>query len=263
MGSRIFGQIGPFEPEREGWPEYAERMEYFFSANNIQGDKRKAIFLSTIGAGPYRLLRSLMSPVKPGEKSYDELVEAMSQHYCPKPSEIVQRYKFNSRIRKSHESVAEYVSQLRALAEHCNFGGSLEEMLRDRLVCGIEDTAIQRKLLAEADLTLKKAVDIALAMESAVKDAETIGETGTKVNRVVVARSLASSKPQGKSLTCYRCGHSSHKASQCKFKDSLCHHCGKKGHLKKVCRSWLQAQKKHFQVKHLAESNEPDPLPST
>ena len=40
-----------------------------------------------------------------------------------------------------------YVSELRSLAEHCNFGAMLDLMLRDRLVCGINDDAIQRRLL--------------------------------------------------------------------------------------------------------------------
>ena len=51
----------------------------------------------------------------------------------------------------------------------CDFGASLEEMLRDRLVCGIKDEHFQRRLLAEPNLTFKKAQlqDIAQALESA------------------------------------------------------------------------------------------------
>ncbi len=37
----------------------------------------------------------------------------------------------------------------------------LEDMLRDRLVCGIAVGSIQRRLLAEPELTLKKTVDFA------------------------------------------------------------------------------------------------------
>ena len=42
-------------------------------------------------------------------------------------------------------------------------------MLRERLVCGINHPAIQKTLLAEKDLTLDKAVDIARALETAEK----------------------------------------------------------------------------------------------
>ena len=42
-------------------------------------------------------------------------------------------------------------------------------MLRDRLVCGIADNVIQKRLLAEDPLTLTKALDISKGMESAAK----------------------------------------------------------------------------------------------
>ena len=47
-------------------------------------------------------------------------------------------------------------------------------MLRDRLVCGIADEQIQRRLLAERELSFAKAWDIARAMEDASKNADEI-----------------------------------------------------------------------------------------
>ena len=74
-------------------------------------------------------MRSLISPAKPNDKSFGQLVEAMRGHLCPPPSEIVQCHKFNSRIRQDGESVAVYVSELKALAQYCNYGETLEVML--------------------------------------------------------------------------------------------------------------------------------------
>ena len=107
----------------------------FFDTNGItEGEKKRAIFLSVIGPSTYRLLKNLVSPAKPGEKSYADLVETLTTHYNPAPSETIQRFKFHTRVRKTGETVATYVSELRSIAEYCNFGSSLEEMLRDRLV---------------------------------------------------------------------------------------------------------------------------------
>ena len=50
---------------------------------------------------------------------------------------IFQHYQFNSQQYATSETVAEYVVALLKLAEHCNFRNTLDEMLRDRLVCGI------------------------------------------------------------------------------------------------------------------------------
>ena len=98
----------------------------------------------------------------------------MKQHHSPIPSEIVQRYKFHTRSRKTGESVATFVAELRALAEFCNFGTTLEDMLRDRLVCGINDEHTQRRLLSEPTLTFKKALEVAQGLEMAAKNARTL-----------------------------------------------------------------------------------------
>ena len=71
-------------------------------------------------------------------------------------------------MRKADESVSSYVAELHSLAVYCNLGATLEVMLRDRLVCGINNEGIQNKLLAETDLTYGKALDIARSLEVAV-----------------------------------------------------------------------------------------------
>ena len=57
-------------------------------------------------------------------------------------------------------------------------------MLRDRLVWDINNEKIQQRLLAELDLTLKKAEEIALAMELALKHVVDIQTTVTTPSKV-------------------------------------------------------------------------------
>ena len=54
---------------------------------------------------------------------------------------------------------------------NCEFGTHLQDSLRDRLLCGLYNTHIQKKLLTEDKLTFEKSVDISTAMETAAKDA--------------------------------------------------------------------------------------------
>ena len=76
------------------------------------------------------------------DKSFQELVQLVKDHHEPMPSVIVQRYHFNSRVRKQGETVAVYVAELRQLSQHCEFGTTLNDMLQDRLVCSIQDKRI-------------------------------------------------------------------------------------------------------------------------
>lgn len=69
---------------------YIERVDHFFAANEIANtDRKKSAFLAVIGMTTYMLVRNLVSPAKPGEKSYNELVKALKDHFNPTPSETV------------------------------------------------------------------------------------------------------------------------------------------------------------------------------
>ena len=158
----------------------------------------------------------------------------MKKHQDPTPSVIVQRYKFNSRVRHTGESVASYVAELHHLSEHCEYGDTLNDMLRDRLVCSIADSCIQRALLAEKELTFDKIYEKALAMESTEKNTQDL-TAPAPVQSVGLSKPTAPKSTQG----CHRCGEK-HNASKCKFKEAKCHKCGKIGHLARVCRSQPQ-----------------------
>ena len=90
-----YGKIGEYKPDSEDWSKYVERLENFLVANNItSAEKKRVMFLAVIGPSAYRILQSLVAPEKPNEKSYTDLKKLLSDHYCPKPSEIIQRSKF-------------------------------------------------------------------------------------------------------------------------------------------------------------------------
>jgi len=268
-----FGSIGEFEEGKEDWPQYVERLTHFFAANGIAEDeKKRSVFLSVIGPNAYKLLRSVISPAKPGEKTFQELVTAMMEHHSPTPSEIVQRYKFHSRFRKPGESIATFVSELRSLAEFCNFEGTLEDQIRDRLVCGVNDDQIQRRLLSEVKLTYKRALELVQGLKMAAKNVRELqtssrmpsGPTPSDSMMGGVHRLRPASRKKVPDSACYRCGKAGHFAAKCRFKDAKCHNCGKMGHLRKVCRSkkTSPAAGSHDQqqrtVKHLEEEPSPE-----
>ena len=139
----MYGTVGEFKENEESWTQYVERLEQYFLANEIKDETMRAIFLSICGSKTYGLLRDILQPHKPAETEFANIVKELEKHYHPKPSEIVERFKFHSRLRKEGENVATFVAELRKLSEHCNFGESLEGMLRNRLVCGINNDRIQ------------------------------------------------------------------------------------------------------------------------
>ena len=146
--------VSQFDAKKEEWSSYIERMQHYFVANDVKDTaKMKSILLCACGPTTYRLIRSLMTEDALKTSTFQQLVAAVRDYCEPKPSSIIQRYKFNTRVRKPGETIAAYVAALRELAQHCKYGDSLSDMLRDRLVCGVNHEGITKKLLAEKDLT--------------------------------------------------------------------------------------------------------------
>ena len=128
-------------------------------------------------------------------------------------------------------------------------------MLRDRLVCGVNDERVQRRLLSEREtrLDFKRALELANMMESADKN-----------SRELQSRASAGTQPQSQKEVyqvtsaggCWRCGKQHHKPG---FKTARCHNCGKVGH---VCRKAAEGRPPRAvkTVPGQQESSEQSPL---
>ena len=155
------GKIKEYKPDGESIAAYLEQGELFFAANNIEDEKKVTVFLSVLGASTYTLLRDLVAPTKPSEKSFTQLKELLKKHYEPTRIVIAEQFYFHHRSQQSGESIAQYMAELQKLATHCEFAIYLEESLRDHFVCGIRSEGIQRSLLMEKNLTLTRAIELA------------------------------------------------------------------------------------------------------
>ena len=109
MATATLGKVGEFNQLEDSWQNYIERLGFFFTANGIDdADKKKAVLLSCCGATTYQLIRGLVMPAKPIDKSFDELVTVMKEHLNPKPNIIAERFRFNSRVQKSNETISQF-----------------------------------------------------------------------------------------------------------------------------------------------------------
>ena len=143
---------------------------------------------------------------------------------------VVNRFSFNTRARQPSESIVEYIAELRKLALSCNFGN------RDRLICGVNQPGIQRKLLSEGELSFEQALAIAQSIETAKQDAPKLagGTPSQPLSQLHVTKKTSMSPTPAP--TCYRCS-GPHLATHCRHKNSKCRYFKKLGHLAKVCRA--------------------------
>lgn len=233
---------------------YKERLNHFLSLNKITDDKLKVDVLASFGgADLYKILYSLIQPQKVSEFRFDELIKKLSDHFEPKRNEVAESFKFNKRQQRQNESIGEYIVELKAAAETCNFGNFLDRALRDRFICGINNESIQRKLFNDSKITsFKEACDAAMVMETTKQDMEIIHNGA--------AHFIASNVREQHRTTQYeRYNNKSNGSHQNNFnksksfsghggqrqnfsgKRTVCFNCNLPGHISKFCLRRLQS----------------------
>lgn len=262
--SGYIGRLGSYEKAREPFETYKERMELFFTANNIietdandtaTRNRKKAILLTEIGPETYAVLGNLLAPLKPKDCSFADIISKLKAHFDPKPSEIAESYKFGTRTQKAGETISDFIVALKNLSIHCNFGEFLDRALRDRFVCGLADERIQSKLLTTPDLTFATASSMALSMEMAAKQARQLhSTTGAANSGSIHACSSRSVHRKGDNsgharTECYRCKSTNHSPANCPFKTAQCFNCNLTGHIGKACKARKSGQGRTTQGK--------------
>ena len=111
--SPTIGHMQEFNPDTETVTAYLERFQMFVSANSIAEEKLVPTLLTVVGSTPYTLIRGLVSPELPKDKSFNELVSILKKHYDPEPIIIAERFHFYERQQKPNKSIVDYLATLR------------------------------------------------------------------------------------------------------------------------------------------------------
>lgn len=131
-----------------------------------------------------------------------------------------------------------------------------EELIRDRIVAGIQDLTLSEKLQLDPNLTLATAIQQVKQKETVKQQQGLMRGTSPQMNKPELdvdssqteRRGAQGFKHTGKTsnLTepvanikaCHKCGKTSpHNWRECPAKDAECRNCHKRGHYAAVCRS--------------------------
>ena len=118
--------------------------------------------------------------------------------YILEKSIVIERFSFNQQKERDEGFAMVYFAELQTLSINCAFGDTLNDILRDRLVCGLSSPKIQKVLLGLQELTFVQACDIAVSMELE-ENAKLISDYLGKYNML----KLKNTRLQ---VSCYRCG---------------------------------------------------------
>ncbi|GBM00450.1 Transposon Ty3-I Gag-Pol polyprotein [Araneus ventricosus] len=156
---KVTVQFEKFDEENENFDCFLERFQTYLDVQNIPADSRAKVFISSLSAKLYQLLKNLLAPDLPSDQNLDKLKNVLKQHLTPKPLIIPSRHKFLNRKQNEGESINSYIAELRALAINCDCDSNmLNIMLRDVFVSGLRDKGVLDRLFEEDNIDLGKNV---------------------------------------------------------------------------------------------------------
>lgn len=251
------------------WTRWLQSFETFLLAvglTDVPAARKKALLLHCLGAEGQRVLGALETGTV---SDYKKAVELLTAHFAAPQSALLRRFLFRQRHQLSGETAQQYVANLRALASTCKFGPLQDEMIRDQLIEHTNNTKVRETLLLEPDdLTLSRAMTIALQVESAAaytsaltnpqaiaaasapssmptpslqpSQGDTVDTADSPAVQLLKRQTRSRPRPHpGTPRPCNNCGSPSHqsRAQNCPARGQICRNCGKRNHFAAVCRS--------------------------
>ncbi|KAJ8896735.1 hypothetical protein PR048_002080 [Dryococelus australis] len=104
----------------------------------------------------------------------------------------------------------------RITSENCEFGTMRNDLIKDRIVCGIRDNALCQHLLKKRDLALTQAIDICRTAEITEKRLEKFHNDITTVQEITHSK-----KGVAYGVKCYNCNGNNHFARMCHVKKKV------------------------------------------
>lgn len=99
------------------------------------------------------------------KKSSEGIINSLDQHFQLGRNVVYERFVFGSCNRGNTESIEHNVCKLIHLAASCKYGNLESEFIRDRLVLGVSDISLRKKLPSDARLTLTTDIDTVVHMK--------------------------------------------------------------------------------------------------
>ena len=241
---------------RQVWDAYAVLTELAGKPAEYQA----SMLLTCIGKDALAIVNSLPYNQEADRKNAEKILELLEKRCTETENVTYERFKFYSRNQTKAESIDTFTTDLRTLAATCNFKESgtdlTKQMIRDRIICGVQNEGLRRRLLTEKDVSLDdcvaecrtteataaQAFDMRAQAESAPADSDSVFTTD-KWSRGPSRRRFSQTM-QNTIRDCKYCG-SDHLLGMrnCPAYGKKCNRCGRENHFAFKCREMSSKQR--------------------
>ena len=156
------------------WRLFKQKYEPYMLASGLdkKPDDVRVVLLLTLTLGGDELLRiynATDGTTSEPSKVLHTVLSKMDNYFTPTKLTIASRNRFGSCKQNTGESFDSYMTRLKSLIKHCDYGSECDDALRDQLVFGCQEDKLQEKFLREETLSLADALTICQSHESSRK----------------------------------------------------------------------------------------------
>jgi hypothetical protein len=244
MDARIPEKLSLAGNITDNFKRFKQNFEIYLAAtekDKKDGRTKVNILLNIIGEEGVEIFNSLNLSDQDNQ-NYEKVIEEFEKYVTPKKNEVYERFVFYCRKQEQEERFEHFLTDLRRLAKSCDFKISEEEMIRDRIVLGVNNKIVQEKLLAIDKLTLQRAISVCRSYEATMSQMKELHGQGQEL-KIDVVKQKSNQKTQKEPTTkkneifkCKRC-ETKHKARECPAYGKKCHKCGKLNHFQIACKT--------------------------
>ena len=217
------------------WEFFKQQWTHYEVATGLDKQEQKiqlATFCSTMGKECLQIFLNLKLSMEE-QQDIDECIKALEAYLKPKRNVVYERYLFNMCQQNSGETVDSYVNRLQKVASTCQLRTLTEELIRDRLVIGLQDHATKLRLLKEENLDMNKALNICRSSEIATQQLKAMKTEENKTDvRAISSRQGNKGKSRkpfnGKKTRDASPDQRKHRKTHPEHKGYQCYHCGGK-----------------------------------
>ena len=248
------------------WRNWKRQWDAFADLTDLSAksaSKQYNTLITTVGSEALEIIDALPYEEEAHREDLSKILELLGSWMTANQKVLYERYKFYQRTQQPGESAEDYIADLRTLVRTCQFvedGKDFsDQMVRDRLVCGIRsETVCQRLLAKEKTPSLRMCIQECITSEETRKQQQIGRDQSTGAGDIMAvcsgsyhsgSKKRSDMKSTEQNTRCVKrnerpfeikecrfCGQN-HTYRQCPAYGQACKRCGKRNHFAIVCRA--------------------------
>ena len=217
------------------WNNWQSDFDMYLTASGITDPTRKrALLLYQAGPRVREIFKQI--PDTGTSADYDTSKDKLKAHFDPQKNKRYEVYRFRQATQESNETLDQFHTRLRTMAETCEFM-DIEFEIEEQIIIGGRSSKIRKRALRDPTFDLKAMLIEGRRDEQSTFQTKEIESKETKDGETNRLAQQHGNNISNYKSTCKNCGREFPHKGACPARGKTCNNCGKPNHFATVCRA--------------------------